>query len=351
MKPSRAGAHRHRHRLCGEGVEERGDHLRVRAADDHGGGLGVLEDALHLGGRQPVVHRHRGGAELVHRAVGDDPLQDLGALKIDGNQVPLGYPSVLQAPGQAVRLTLPGGEGESGAVPEVPVGDLVGVGRGHQPQLIGQQLRHGGRRRRGAPRRVPEEIAHGVIAQRQGPGRGEGPLHGQERVVRREQDPPPATAGAHEGDQCRMHVLGQVRRVREIEVRPLEQVLDEELLVRVAHVGADHHQIGEVDQDVFEQDRVLATGADPRTGDPDVDRDRDPELLAGGVDRIVERIVQRDLPEQGCDPDEVDAPVGDPGAQLGALAPGTFGVVHGGGEEEPVAMAGHERGRVGVDRG
>ena len=95
-------------------------------------------------------------------------------------------------------------------------------------------------------------------------------------MVGREEDAAEAPLGVHEGDQRRVHVLGQIGRVGQVEVGPLEHVLHEQRLVGMAHVGADHRQSLEVDQDVLEQLGVLAGRAHARAGDADVDRDGQP---------------------------------------------------------------------------
>ena len=51
----------------------------------------------------------------------------------------------------------------------------------------------------------------------------------------------------------------------------------------MAHVGADDGE-PEVDEDVLEQPGMLAGGAHPRPGYPDVYRDGQTELGAGGVE-------------------------------------------------------------------
>ena len=48
-------------------------------------------------------------------------------------------------------------------------------------------------------------------------------------------------------------------------------------------------EVGEVDHHVLEQLGVLHARAHPRAGDADVDADREPELLAHLVDRVVLR--------------------------------------------------------------
>src|SRR5271166_4548150 len=57
------------------------DGATVAATADDGADLGVLEDGAHLGRRQPIVHRHRDGTDLVNRAVGDDEVEDLLGLE------------------------------------------------------------------------------------------------------------------------------------------------------------------------------------------------------------------------------------------------------------------------------
>ena len=148
---------------------------------------------------------------------------------------------------------------------EVPVSHLVGVGRRHQQQLIGEEVGHDGASSKIRAAAAPRKSSLASSLNGRARAAVEGPLHGQERMVRREQDPAPAAPGPHEAEQGRVHVFRQVGRVREVEIGPLEHVLDEELLVGVAHVGADHHQIGEIDQHVLEQHRVLTPGTDPRT--------------------------------------------------------------------------------------
>ena len=86
----------------GEGRRQRGDGVLERATANDRGDLGVLEDGPHLGRRQPVVKGHGHGADLVDRAVGDDEVEDLLSLEIDGDQVPLPDALGLQTMGQPV---------------------------------------------------------------------------------------------------------------------------------------------------------------------------------------------------------------------------------------------------------
>ena len=74
--------------------------------------------------------------------------------------------------------------------------------------------------------------------------------------------------GVHEGDERGVHVRGQVGRVGQVEVGPLEHVLHQQGLEGVAHVGADDGEPLEVDEDVLEQLGTLAGGAHPWPGDP-----------------------------------------------------------------------------------
>ena len=85
-----------------EGLRQRGDGVLERATANQRGDLSVLEDGPHLGRRQPVVHRHGHSADLVDRAVGDDEVEDLLGLEIDGDEVPLPDALGLQAMGQPV---------------------------------------------------------------------------------------------------------------------------------------------------------------------------------------------------------------------------------------------------------
>ena len=119
----------------------------------------------------------------------------------------------------------------------------------------------------------------------------------------------------------------------------------------MAHVGADDDQIGEVDQHVLEEYRVLAAGPDPRSGDADVDRDGEAQLLAGGVDRVVEGVVEGVLVDQGRHPDEIDGSLGGPPADGHALLPGPVRAVDRRGQIQPVALLGGEGQGVVVDRG
>ena len=113
---------------------------------------------------------------------------------------------------------------------------------------------------------------------------------------------PAAAGGVHEPHQRRVHVGGEVGRRHQVQLRPLEHVLDQQRLVGVAHVGADDGEAGEVDEHVLEQHRVLAAGAHLRAGDADVDRHRDAELLARGVHGVVEAVVQLVLLDERRDP-------------------------------------------------
>src|ERR1700677_3699094 len=54
------------------------------------------------------------------------------------------------------------------------------------------------------------EVGRGPFLQRKRTGGRQSLFHREERMVRGEQDPAPATARAHELDHRRIHVLGQV---------------------------------------------------------------------------------------------------------------------------------------------
>ena len=68
----------------------------------------------------------------------------------------------------------------------------------------------------------------------------------------------------------------------------------------------------------WQRERTLGPGM------PDVDRDRNAELFAGGVDRVVERVVEWVLLDQRGDPHQVDGAVGGPGPDRRALPSGLF---------------------------
>src|SRR5271166_286226 len=191
-----------------------------------------------------------------------------------------------------------------------------------------------------------QEVGHGPFVEGERTGGLQGPFHGKERMVRGEQDPTLAAAGPHELDQRRMHVGGQIGRVRQVQIGPLEHVLDEQFLEGVAHVGADDDQIGEVDEDVLEQDRVLTAGPDPRSGDADIDRDGKAQLLTSGVDRVVEGVVEGVLVDEGRHPDQVHGSLSGPPADGHALLPGPARMVDRCGQIKPVASLDGKRQRV-----
>ena len=175
---------------------------------------------------------------------------------------------------------------------EVPVRHLVRVGRCHQPQLVGQEVNHGAAFRGGARRCRP-----GSRPWARRPGQANGRPSRARSMGRNGWSEANRTRPLPRRDPMNLinegcMYLARIGRVRKVEIGPLEHVLDEQLLVGVAHVGADDDQIGEVDQHVLEQYRVLAPGPDPRSGDADVDRDGKAQLLTGGVDRVVEGVVE-----------------------------------------------------------
>ena len=77
-----------------------------------------------------------------------------------------------------------------------------------------------------------------------------------------------------------------------------------------------------------------------------------PQLFAGGVDRVVERVVEGELVDQGRHPDQIDGSVGGPGADVDALAAGAVrGRPTVAARQQPVAVVGHEGQRLVVHRG
>ena len=123
-----------------------------------------------------------------------------------------------------------------------------------------------------------------------------------------------------------------------MELRPLEHVLDEQRLVRVAHVGADHGELAEVDEHVFEQHRVLAARAHLRAGDADVDRHGQAELLRDRVHRVVEAVVELVLLDERRHPHHAERGVLRELAHAGAVHAGTAGLVDGGRHEEAAGV-------------
>ena len=88
-----------------------------------------------------------------------------------------------------------------------------------------------------------------------------------------------------------------------------------------------------------------------RSGDADVDRHGQAQLFAGGVDGVVQRVVEGILVDQRRHPHEVDGSFGGPSADGHALLPGPVRAVDRGGQIQPVASLGGEGQGVVVDPG
>ncbi len=107
----------------------------------------------------------------------------------------------------------------------------------------------------------------------------------------------------------------------------------------MAHVRDDHDEIGEVDEHVFEQLRVLHLRTHPRSRDTGVDADRDSELLAHLVHGIVARVVGRDLRRERHHAHHREARVlARARGCARTIPPGTRRVTDAAGDEEPARV-------------
>ena len=116
-------------------------------------------------------------------------------------------------------------------------------------------------RRRAVP---PRNRRHRLVVEVERPGLVDRALHREPRVVAPPQHPTPPASTRPCTAQRRVEVPRRVGRARQVEPVPLAHVVDEQLLVGMAHVGADDRQLGEVDEHVLEQLGVLHPGAHPR---------------------------------------------------------------------------------------
>jgi hypothetical protein len=91
-------------------------------------------------------------------------------------------------------------------------------------------------------------------------------------VIAAEQHPPDTTRRVHEPDEIGVEVLGRYRR-HQVQPWELHHQSDHQLLIRMAHVAADHRQVWEIDHQLLEQRGILVLREDKRPGDADVDPD------------------------------------------------------------------------------
>ena len=136
---------------------------------DEGPDVGVLEDVDHLVGRQAEVDRHRDGAELLDREVGEDELG--GVRQEETDPVARLDAPVCETAGHGVDVAVEGGVGELLALGDdrgpvgPPVGDQSEVAAhveaaagGHAGTL--RRCRHNPVRRGGRPNRLSDGPDH-----------------------------------------------------------------------------------------------------------------------------------------------------------------------------------------------
>jgi hypothetical protein len=86
---------------------------------------------------------------------------------------------------------------------------------------------------------------------------------------------------------------------------------------RVADVATDHDELRKLEQHVVEvRDRTSGLRRAERAGVTDLRAERDPELDAGRVDRVVAAVVRRQVPDPRDDPHRDEAELEHGAAQL-----------------------------------
>ena len=142
---------------------------------------------------------------------------------------------------------------------------------------------------------VAQELRPHVVAERHVRHLGEDALEAQaHRVVARVHDLVGAARVGVLDDRLGV-VLGRERARHVVQVRPLEHELHRELFPRLGAVTHHDAQLGEVVTDLVEQHHVLALRREARSRDPGVGDDRDVEVDALLVDRVVATVVDRHL--------------------------------------------------------
>ena len=136
------------------------------------------------------------------------------------------------------------------------------------------------------------------------------------RVVRAEQDLL-APVGAQVADELGRIAAGRVGGGVDVDVRVLARQRDHLLGPRVADVAADDHELGEVERDVVEvRDRPAGLGGAQRPGVADLQAERDAELDALGVERVVAAVVGRQAPQPRDHAQALEAELADAAPQL-----------------------------------
>ena len=110
-------------------------------------------------------------------------------------------------------------------------------------------------------------------------------------------------------DHLWFQILGKPSRIRKVETVIFSHEPDQERFPRMAHMGADDGEVGEVDQNIIEKHWILIAESHFRPRHPHVYGHRQPQAFATLVDRVQPRRVDLLVDRYWRDADQYEVPL------------------------------------------